>query len=228
MGEEKSTSQVNTEQKHKKHRKNHFAVLPYILTPLVFVLISLIVVVPVGFRVMNMAVDTVHKAQETLTMDYNDVQANNNYSKSRTKDEPYRPDSVSKFGEIICKSAGLNADAYYGINRVSLRNGVGISSQASLPGEDGVINAYGYASTCFKALKNVRVGDIITFETSWGMYYYEVTDVLISDRAPTLNTEQGLLLATAESSKAFSCFDGKKLYVVAKLTSGASTGEVQQ
>lgn len=226
MSEEKNASQLNKERRHKKHRKYHFAVLPYILTPIVFVLISLIAVVPAGIHMMNTAIDTVHKAQETLSIGLNDVEAKNNYD-ADAEGKADRPADVSKFGEILCENAGLNADAYYGMNRVSLRNGVGVSAEAALPGDKGIINAYGYASTAFKALKYVKIGDVITFETGWGVYYYMVTDVVTSNKAPVINADQGLIFAAAKDNNAFSCFDDEKLYVAAELISDASEGEVQ-
>lgn len=223
MSEEKNTSQLNNKHKSRRHRKNHFSVLPYILTPVIFVLISLIVIVPVSVHMMNIAIDTVHKAQETLSIDFNDIKANNNYSASDSD----RPTGVSKFGIITCENAGLNADAYYGMNRVSLRNGAGVSSESSLPGDKGTVNVYGYTSTAFKALKYVETGDVITFETGWGVYRYEVKDVLTSDSAPESNAEQSLILASAENSKAFSSFNDEKLYILAELISADPTGEVQ-
>lgn len=227
MSEDRKTSQANTEHNRKSHRKNHFAVLPYIVTPIIFVLISLIAVVPACVHMMNMAIDTVHTAQETLSIGLNDVEAKNEYSGVQTDGKASKPSDISKFGEIICENAGLKADAYYGINRVSLRNGAGVSSEAALPGDNGVVNVYGYASDSFKALKYVEAGDIITFETGWGVYYYEVTDVSTSEEAPVLTADQGLVLASAKNNDAFSCFDDAKLYVVAELISEASEEEVQ-
>lgn len=227
MSEGKIASQLKKVSDHKKHRSHHFAVLPYIITPIIFVLISLIVVLPVGVHIMNTAIDTVHTAQQTLVIDYNDIEAKNDYSGVTDESIGESISSASKFGEIICENAGLKTDAYYGINRVSLRNGVGVKTNGVLPGQDGEVDAYGYVSTYLKALKYVEVGDIITFETKWGTYKYEVTDVVTSADVPKSSAKQSLVLSTSRSSKAFSVFNDEKLFVVADLIS-SSQGEVQQ
>jgi LPXTG-site transpeptidase (sortase) family protein len=169
---------------------------------------------------MNSAIDTVHTAQQTLTIDYNDISASDDYS-GVVGESAEKPKSISKFGVITCENAGLNADAYYGINRVSLRDGAGVKSNSSLPGDDGEVAVYGYASTAFKALQYVEIGDVITFETSWGVYQYQVTDIVTSSKAPKSNAGQSLVLASSKNSKAFADFSDEKLFVLADLISSS-------
>jgi ribosomal 50S subunit-recycling heat shock protein len=222
MSEEKVTSQVKKKHKHKKHRRHHFAVLPYILTPIVFVLISLIVVVPVGLHMMNVAIDTVHTAQKTLTIDYNDVKASDN-----VLDSDGEFVLATKIGKVTCENAGLSTDLYYGINRVSLRNGAAVKSTASDFDNEGAVDIYGYTSTAFKSLKYVEEGDIITVETNNGVYRYEVTDVAIGVKSPESTAKQKIVLASAKSDEAFATFNDEKLYVVGELISQTAKEEVQ-
>ena len=227
MSKEENTSK----NKKKHHRSHHYTVIPYILTPIIFVLIAMIVVIPVSISGMNFAVDTVHKAQLTLVKDYNDIEAETEYEgsdKSSGIVEIPRLSTASKIGEIVCRNAGLNADVFYGINRVSLRNGVALEADGSKCGMGGNINVYGYASSGFKSLDNVESGDYIEFETLWGTYKYKVVTKSVLPNAPDISSKETLVLATSRDSKAFSAFDKSKLYVVAEKVSGPDAEEVAQ
>ena len=113
----KSTSQFNNS-KRKSHKK-HYTVLPYFSTPIVYVLVSLIAIVPICFVLMNVAVTAVHSAQKTLTPDFCDITANSEYkpsTKSSGTAEIPKFSASKKIGKIVCDSAGLNAGVYYGLN----------------------------------------------------------------------------------------------------------------
>jgi ribosomal 50S subunit-recycling heat shock protein len=208
MSEEK-TSQVNKKKRTRK-RKKHHVVLPYIATPIIFVLISMVFVLPIMLGMMNTAVSVVHTAQKTLTLDFNDVDI-----VQEQASEPLNLSLCQSIGTITCDTAGLNTKVYYGINRVALRNGVGLSTSACLFGNDGNVKVAGYSSTAFKALYNVKVGDVINVHTEWGEYDYEVTDVITSDKS---NAPDGnyLVMSTSAEKSAFSYYDNEKLYVIAK------------
>ena len=173
----KSTSQFNNS-KRKSHKK-HYTVLPYFSTPIVYVLVSLIAIMPICFVLMNVAVTAVHSAQKTLTPDFCDITASSEYkpsTKSSGTAEIPKFSVSKKIGKIVCDGAGLNAGVYYGLNRVSLRYGAALNAKTALPGQSKTVQVFGYSSTAFKALKNVKKGDTISFETEWGTYTYSVTD----------------------------------------------------
>ncbi len=221
----KRTSQFNNS-KRKSHKK-HRTVLPYFSTPIIYVLISLIAIVPVCFVLMNVAVATVHSAQKTLTPDFCDITASSEYNpsaKTSGATEIPKLSAAKKIGKIICDDAGLNADVYYGLNRVSLRNGAGLNTKAALPGQGKAVQIFGYSSTSFKALKNVDKGDTVSFETEWGTYAYSVTDVSALNSAPTVSDNE--IVLASDSGEAFSYQNGKMLYVTARLVSGPSVKEV--
>lgn len=226
------SDEINTQKsnKHKKrHRKKHYTVLPYISTPAIFVLVSMIVVVPVLIFGMNTAVKTVHKAQEVLVQDYNDVEAITDYTPSGITDGTVnipRLYTSQKLGVITCDDAGLKADAYYGTNRVSLRNGVGVEAGNMLCGQGGRVNVYGNNSTYFKALENVSVGDMIKFETLWGTYTYTVKTVTVASKYKNDSSNEVLCLVSAKDKSAFASYDSEKLIVVADYVSGPSAEEV--
>jgi LPXTG-site transpeptidase (sortase) family protein len=195
------------------------------------VLISLIVIVPVMLGAMNVAISTVHKAQNTLAMDYNDVEVSTqNYANLASSTEKVDISSLSvcdKIGNITCENAGINADIFIGANRVSLRNGVGCSYSSSTFGSNGAIKITGWASTYFKGLKNVCVGDKINLQTLWGTFTYKVESIEKTDNLPDFSNKQVLVLYTATENNAFSYYNNEKLCVIAKLVS-TSSGEVQK
>ncbi len=225
----KTTSQSNKKKRHKKRR----IVLPYIFTPIIYVLISLIVVVPIGIGLLNFAVDNVHKAQQVFTMGYYDVAPEQEkFVASDKKSGKVSLGDIKPFyqyGIISCEEAGLNSDIYYGLNRVSLRNGAASSSESKLPGQGGEIDIYGYSSAAFKSLKYVDKGDIIIFQTNYGLFKYKVYESGLSDKPLRKNnSSEQLILACSENDKAFSNFSSKKYYVCAELVSGPTVEEVPQ
>lgn len=221
----KNTSQFNNS-KRKSHKK-HYTVLPYFSTPIIYVLISLVAIIPACVLLMNVAVATVHSAQKTLTPDFCDISVNNEYTPSAktsgTVDIP-KLAAAKKFGKIVCDNAGLNTGVYYGLNRVSLRNGAALNTKAALPGMQNSVQVFGYSSTAFKALKNISDGDLISFETEWGTYSYSVYDICVLNNAPSV--EKGDLLLATDLGDAFSFQNGKMLYVTARFVSGPTVKEV--
>lgn len=228
----KATSQLNKRRSSNSSRrhKKRYVVLPYIIIPIVFVLLSLIVIAPVSKALMNKAVDTVHKSQETLTIDYNDLKAEDSNFKAseETSGAVSLPKLVSseKIGVITCENAGLNTSVYYGLNRVSLRSGAAVSAKSSLFGEGKGVHVYGYSSTAFKSLYHLEVDDEITVSSRWGRYIYKVVSCENLTSAPKTD-ENVLILSTSKDNKAFSDFDDEKYYVVAEFVSGPTVKGVQ-
>lgn len=224
MSKEANTKKSN---KRKHHNKT---VLPYFTTPIVFVLISMLVVAPICFGAMHIAIDKVHSAQVVLCKDFNDVEAITEFEASTKKSGSVEIPAIhtaQKIGVIECKNAGLCVDAYYGLNRVSLRNGAALDSDSSLCGLGGVIDTYAYSSKGYKALGSVEVGDVISFKTLWGSYTYKVVEKSVSEKSPKRNDGEYLVMATEADKDAFSSFNKDKLYVVAKMLSGPAAKEVQ-
>ena len=214
----------------KRKSKKHRTVMPYITTPAVFVLISLIAVIPLCLAMLGVSVKYVHKAQSVFTPSISDFAAfDGDYKPSdKTKGSVSvtEPRGFGKTGEIRCDSAGLSVPVYYGSNRVNYRSGAGMSTADSLPGTGGAVIVKANAAGGFKALYNVKTGDVITFETTWGVYKYKVYDIGLN--ADT-NGKKGenLYLITAPDKSAFSVFSGSVYVVSASYVSGPRAEEVQ-
>jgi sortase A len=82
-------------------------------------------------------------------------------------------------GHLIIKNAGIDANVYHGDHDEQLKKGIGHFVGSSYPGEGGKIILDAHRETFFKNLKNVKLGDIVLFKTSYGEYQYEVYNIKI-------------------------------------------------
>lgn len=210
----------NGENKKKKlnKKKRHYTVFPYLNYSLLYVLVSMVVVIPALIVGFNFAVNTVHKAQEVLTIDYNDYSVDNTFE-AKNESNYLEDIKVGKLlGTITCSSAGINENVYYSTNRVTMQNGAGMDVNSYLPGNGGCTKIAGYSSSSFKGLHDVSLGDTIVFNTYWGKFTYNITDIYESENLKEKDGDS-IALATFVSTDAFACQNGKRLYVVGELTS---------
>lgn len=217
--------------KKKKKSDKHRAVLPYITTPVIYVALSMIIVLPMSLIMLNSAVKLVHKAQPSFAYSVSDIQLNK---------EAYKPSKVNqgrvarpaakagdKVAELCCENAGLSCDVFLGRNYVSFSEGAGMLSDV-LPGDTGVTEIYANRSTAFKSLKNVKTGDKIRLSTNWGNFVYSVSAVKVSATPPDDTMPQSLLLVCASNDNVFSNFNDEKLFVLADIESGPQLEEVKK
>lgn len=210
----KSVVQKAERSVHTKRRKG--PVYPYIYRSLSFVLISLFVFAPLMMIGLDMAKSTVADAQTYLKIGYNDVSVDDSSNNKTGKDFIDSIRIGSLLGTVSCERIGLNEKVYYGDNRVSRRNGVGLNSKSYLFGMGGPSKIAGYNSSSFKTLYNVKQGDIITVESNLGTFKYKVYKTTVAKKAETVIGDN-LMLATSKSTDAFSYFADEHFYVYAKL-----------
>lgn len=210
----KSVVQKAEKSVHTKRRKG--SVYPYIYRSLSFVLISLFVFAPLMMIGLDMAKSTVADAQTYLKIGYNDVSVDDSSNNKTGKDFIDSIRIGSLLGTVSCERIGLNEKVYYGDNRVSRRNGVGLNSKSYLFGMGGPSKIAGYNSSSFKTLYNVKQGDIITVESNLGTFKYKVYKTTVAKKAETVIGDK-LMLATSKSTDAFSYFADEHFYVYAKL-----------
>lgn len=210
----KSVVQKEEKSVHTKHHKG--PVYPYIYRSLSFVLISLFVFAPLMMIGLDMAKSTVADAQTYLTIGYNDVSVDDSSNNKTGKDFIDSIRIGSLLGTVSCERIGLNEKVYYGDNRVSRRNGVGLNSKSYLFGMGGPSKIAGYTLSSFKTLYNAKQGDIITVESNLGTFKYKVYKTTVAKKAETVTGDK-LLLATSKSTDAFSYFADEHFYVYAEL-----------
>ena len=220
---------MSTKKKNKSDK--HHAVLPYITTPAIYVALSFILVIPMGLIMLNAAVSLVHKAQPSFAYSVSDIKLNKDaYKPSKaTQGTVHRPSvkAGDKVAELTCENAGLSCDVFLGRNYVSFSEGAGMLSDV-LPGDTGVTEVYANRATAFKSLKNVKKGDKIMLNTSWGNFVYSVSAVKVSATPPEETMPQSLLLVCASGDSVFSNYNDEKLFVLADIESGPQLEEVTQ
>lgn len=160
----------------------------------------MVVMIPVLIGGMHFAVNTVHKAQETLSIDYNDI--------SVSDDTDGKPAMCEYAGMIKCERIGLYSEVYYGVNRVSLRNGCGMNTSGDLK------KLFGYSTNAFKPLGKIEVGDIVLLATPSGETKYKVTNIYDKDMSDSM--DDGLVLCTTSSSTPFSIYNSTRVFVVSE------------
>lgn len=216
MSEGKATSQF----KKRRSRKRKNEAIVYVSMPIIFVLISMTVAVPILCGLMNYAVNYVHTAQKTLCMDYYDIKTDNSFDAANSSSYADSIHIGKLMGNIKCDRVGLNERVYYGINRVSMRNGAGMDNTSYLPGNEGCVYIAGYASSAFGTLYNIKKGDSLTLETYWGKFNYKVVDAGVGKDVNEMKPKgDSVILATSSSTDAFAVNNNEKYYVAAVLTS---------
>ncbi|MBQ7202525.1 MAG: hypothetical protein IJS03_00755 [Eubacterium sp.] len=210
---------MDNNNKHKTKKNNTLAQL--FVAPFVFVLIALVVIVPMFIGGFSFAKTYVNKARESFTMSYGDLVPNDKvYAKHLKKGEKIDKKELEvagKVGELSCDNAAIGCDVYYGINRASKRYGVAASAKSGLFGDGGEIRIDGDVSSEFKALKNVKKGDVFTVNAPEGEYKYTVVDVTTAQEYTKKLSGEYLLLSTEVSSDAFAHQAGQRLFVAATI-----------
>ena len=209
-------SKVQKEEKSVRTKRRKGSVYPYIYRSLSFVLISLFVFAPLMMIGLDKAKSTVADAQTYLTIGYNDISVDDSPNNKTGKEFIDSVRIGSLLGNVTCERIGLNEKIYYGDNRVSMRNGVGLNSKSYLFGMGGPSKIAGYALSSFKTLYNAKQGDIITVESNLGTFKYKVYKTSVAKKAEKITGDK-LLLATSKSTDAFSYFADEHFYVYAEL-----------
>lgn len=92
------------------------------------------------------------------------------------------PTENTQYGTISCNKIALTAPLYYGDNSYSLENGAGQYLASGFPGQGKPILIGGHDGTFFAPLKDMKKGDVVKIETTYGEFEYQVTGVKITDK----------------------------------------------
>lgn len=106
------------------------------------------------------------------------------------KHEIKEPALNTAFAKIYSEELGINSYIYYGESYEALKEGVIMIENGRFPGYRTSTELYGYNTTHFDGLKNIKKGDIITITTNYGVFKYEVTSTLVSSKAHSDNLDQ--------------------------------------
>lgn len=91
------------------------------------------------------------------------------------------PESETEYGTITCERIALSAPVYYGDSDDTLLKGIGQYPNGVLPGDGKPLLMSGHDATFFAPLEQIKIGDIITISTDYGIYTYSVTTKIITE-----------------------------------------------
>lgn len=199
----------NTTKRKRYKEKN--VVLEYVLKAFLFVAVAMAVLIFGIAAALEPATEYVHKIEKAYCMQAKDIVIDKNASLI-----DYNNKDKSLYGApiayISCENKGINTEVYYGLNRASMRNGVGLLTKSSLFGDEGSVIG-GLDQTYFSALKTVEAGDIVKITTASSVIMYKVKDTVIADaEKPDIDKKNKLVLFSVYSG--FSDNSGKCFYAV--------------
>jgi sortase A len=130
-----------------------------------------------------------------------DAHAFQSYEQSKFEDASRKQPTVllvegGVIGEIQVPRLQLKAIVVQGDTHTILRRAVGHMPETALPGASGNVVLAGHRDTFFRPLRNIRLGDAITFKTSDGAFQYlvESTEVVPASAVEVLNATSGRTL----------------------------------
>ncbi len=134
------------------------------------------------------------------------------------------PTINKQFGELKINKRDIDVKLFFGDGAIPLRNGVGVYAGSFIPGYGKTILVAGHNNTYFNGLKNVKTGDIVKINTSYGNYEYKVsgTKILNADNKKAYD-----LSADKENLILYTCYPfdtlgltEKRFFVYAEKISG--------
>lgn len=137
------------------------------------------------------------------------------------------PTTGDRYGRITVSGTTVDAPLYYGDANAQLNAGVGTykdDKRVGIPGEGKTILLAGHNNTFFSDLQHVEVGGIVTLETHYGTYTYQVTEMKVLDHQDSsaydfTRTDENLILYTCYPFDAIG-FTPQRYFVYASYLSG--------
>ncbi len=113
-----------------------------------------------------------------------------------------RPAQGSLLGRVEIARLNLAAMVREGVDAKTLSIAVGHVPSTSLPGQAGNFAIAAHRDTLFRVLKDIRLGDLITFQSPAGTYTYQVvaTKIVTPSDVSVLRSDGGGLIPAAELS----------------------------
>lgn len=116
------------------------------------------------------------------------------------------PDTGDHYGNLTCERISLEAPVYWGDTNKILRSGAGQSEASLLPGFGRAIIICAHNTTHFKPLKNIEEGDVITFDTNYDTYKYNVTSVEVLNENVLSKKLDDMYLEEKETLLLYTCY----------------------
>lgn len=128
--------------------------------------------------------------------------------------EAMYPTNGLEYGTITCSEIDLNVPLYYGDSNSIFKKGAGQYTgdavKTGIPGQGNPIIIGGHDMTFFAPLADVKEGQVITINTSYGVFEYKVTKTKV---------------AKYDDKSAYATFKGEKLVLYTCYPMGALFGQ---
>jgi sortase A len=117
---------------------------------------------------------TASKASETDALGtFRETSAPPASEEEKERSEPRETGSL--VGRIEIPRIDVSAIVLEGVDKKTLRRGVGRIPETALPGDEGNVGLAAHRDSFFRGLKDIRKNDIITLKTLDDTYYYRVS-----------------------------------------------------
>ena len=90
--------------------------------------------------------------------------------------------TAEQIGTVKIDSASVDVKLYQGDSESSLKLGAGHSTSSYLPGQGHNVVFAGHRTSYFKPLENVKVGDTVAVQTTYGEFTYTVREIKILEK----------------------------------------------
>ncbi|MHB8132150.1 MAG: class D sortase [Mobilitalea sp.] len=121
-------------------------------------------------------------------------------------DEVQFPEYETEYAALSCKRIGMDAPVYWGDTKEVLKAGVGNYIGSFMPGFNKPILLSGHNNTFFKPLQKIEIGDVITYDTNYGTYKFEVSEITILYVTDAIATTKKLLSSEEEKLILYTCY----------------------
>lgn len=213
----------------KKRNKIYKNVKKFLIVPVIMAVVMCLLTATISFAaysdIISIGTMFLSDKQVDYSKNYENifVPTTNNADTVNAADIDF-PTVNKQFGELKIKGRDVNAKLFFGDGSIPLRNGVGVYAGSFIPGYGKTILVAGHNNTYFNGLKNVKKGDTVNINTSYGNYKYKITDTKIynayNKKAYDLSkNEENLILYTCYPFDTLGITE-KRFFVYAEKVSG--------
>ena len=173
---------------HRKFRKIN-KIMAYVYMPLFFSILSYGIVYLMTSDMISLATGVTQLIMTESDPDFSVDYANtfNPGSVEISNDNTVKRADVpqANYGDLYayvkCQDIGLDCPVYMGSDNSILKLGAGQVTATYQPGFGSLIMIGAHNNTFFNCLKNIQTGTVITMETSYGTYTYQVNSTEVVD-----------------------------------------------
>jgi len=160
-------------------------------------LLLIIGIVCLGYFAYTWANQTVYQSYENWALDQERAQA-----KVHPAAPVPAPVDGSVIGRVSIGRLNLSAVVLQGVNEGILKEAVGHVPSTALPGQTGNFAIAAHRDTLFRALKDIKLGDYITFQSQNNQFQYQVvaTKIVKPTDVSVLRPDGGGLIPQSDVS----------------------------